>query len=179
MDVALQSRLKSMTQALRISATFPGLLRLLRKNGRRLTDIPSTRDRLDAEGITPDNKEGWELKVREIVENMDKEEESGAPGKILIISQFQDLPTGEAFEHKRRTARAPGVYIGTTGTSSRGLTLTRAAHAILMETDWCSTNHKQVFGRCHRIGQRAKVVFAYVFQNSQIECEQLALRTWR
>ncbi|PYH36519.1 uncharacterized protein BO87DRAFT_453531 [Aspergillus neoniger CBS 115656] len=60
-----------------------------------------------------------------------------------------------------------GIYIGTTGT--------RAAHVILMETDWCSTNHKQVFGRCHRIGQRAKVVFAYVFQNTQIECEQLAL----
>ncbi|OJI81514.1 hypothetical protein ASPTUDRAFT_193399 [Aspergillus tubingensis CBS 134.48] len=68
-----------------------------------------------------------------------------------------------------------GIYIGTTGTSSRGLTLTHAAHIILMETDWCSTNHKQMFGRCHRIGQRAKVVFAYVFQNTQIECEQLAL----
>ncbi|KAL7656420.1 hypothetical protein ACMYSQ_005514 [Aspergillus niger] len=92
MDVTLQSRLKSMTQALRISATFPGLLRLLRKNGRRLTDIPSTRDRLDAEGITPDNKESWLAlgidaviegssrwkKVREIIENMDKEEESDA-----------------------------------------------------------------------------------------------------
>ncbi|PWY63457.1 hypothetical protein BO83DRAFT_156983 [Aspergillus eucalypticola CBS 122712] len=51
-----------------------------------------------------------------------------------------------------------GIYIGTTGTSSRGLTLTRAAHLILMETDWCSTNHKQVFGRCHRIGQRASRV---------------------
>ncbi|CAK38559.1 uncharacterized protein BO96DRAFT_482665 [Aspergillus niger CBS 101883] len=95
------------------------------------------------------------------------------------VAAFQDLPTGEAFEHKGRTARASGIYINTTGTSSRGLTLTRVAHVILMETDWRSTNHKQVFGRCHRIGQRAKVVFTYVFQNTQIECEQLALRTWR
>ncbi|GAT25516.1 helicase [Aspergillus luchuensis] len=55
-----------------------------------------------------------------------------------------------------------GIYIGTTGTSSRGLTLTNAAHVILMETNWCSTKHKQVFGRCHRIDQRAKVVFAHV-----------------
>ncbi|GKZ86129.1 hypothetical protein AnigIFM56816_000980 [Aspergillus niger] len=203
MDVALQSRLKSMTQALRISATFPGLLRLLRKNGRRLTDIPSTRDRLDAEGITPDNKESWlALGIDAVIEGFSAGRKSGRSSRTWTrkkkatqyfphlapvatadrhpwVAAFQDLPTGEAFEHKGRTARASGIYINTTGTSSRGLTLTRAAHVILMETDWCSMNYKQVFGRCHRIGQRAKVVFAYVFQNTQIECEQLALRTWR
>lgn len=81
----------------------------------------------------------------------------------------------EAFEYKGRTARSPGIYIGITGTSSRGLTLTRATHIILMETYWCSTNHKQIFGQCYQIGQRDKVVFTYAFQNTHIKCEQLAL----
>ena len=92
------TRLKSMAQALYIDIISPGLVHLLRKNSWWLTDIPSTQVYLDTEGVTPDNKESWLAcninaaiegsshwkKVREIIDIMDKEEESGTPRKHYI-----------------------------------------------------------------------------------------------
>ncbi|KAI9034734.1 uncharacterized protein KD926_006349, partial [Aspergillus affinis] len=223
---ALKVKLSSMTQAIRICAAFPGLLCHAKQQGKAITDIPTTVERMEAEDILPHPENSWLasqidtvlrgssrwVAVQRIIDGLGIESDTGQPRKIVILSQyptvavivylaickhypahhpylglrnaadrsfwvdkFQELPTGASLIYKNEPARSPGIFVATTNTSSRGLTLTRAASLILMEVDWRSTNHTQAFGRIRRIGQTSPVVHDYIFQNTQEEEDQRAI----
>jgi len=50
------------------------------------------------------------------------------------------------------------VFIGQIQAAGVGITLTQASHVIIVEADWSYSALMQVIDRCHRIGQKNKVI---------------------
>ncbi|KAI9034751.1 uncharacterized protein KD926_006030, partial [Aspergillus affinis] len=99
---ALKVKLSSMTQAIRICAAFPGLLCHAKQQGKAITDIPTTVERMEAEDILPHPENSWLasqidtvlrgssrwVAIQQIIDGLGIESDTGQPRKIVILSQY-------------------------------------------------------------------------------------------
>ena len=98
----LDTKLMSMTYAVRICAAFPGLIRLAERNNIALEKIATTRDRMKEQGILPQPENSkwadqidtllqgstrWEY-IQGLINRLGVEPDTNAPHKLVILSQF-------------------------------------------------------------------------------------------
>ena len=87
---------------------------------------------------------------------------------VVTLTGDDALPVRQAAVDAFQAGQAQAILL-TIGAGGVGITLTRSAHVVFVESDWVPGNLSQAEDRCHRIGQAASVLVQHLVLEGSLD----------